>query len=603
MKKILYIFSIILLLLSCMSYLYADNVSISADVNNNVISVDDNVVLTVTVSGDAKNLPEPELPQLNGFTAYSSGRSQNISIINGRVSSSLVYNYVLSPRTAGTYKIGSVVLKYKGNEYKTDSIIITVNPASPAPQTQIGTTAQPSQVKRAQQKSAKNIFITTHIDKKTAYVNEPITLTFRFYSRVNILSRPAYSPPVTTGFWAEDLPPQKDYVGTYNGVNYKIIEIKTALFPTAPGAYTISPAQLQCNVEDFSSDIDDFFASFFSRGKTVTLESKPINVKIKPLPNQNKPDSFSGSVGAYNMSVEHDRDIVQAGEAINLIVKVKGTGNIKSIGEPVLKNTSNYKQYDTITSHNISKQGFKVSGSKTFKIVIVPKVSGNIELPDVVFSYFDIKSKKYKTITSIQKKITVAPGQIQQSDKTGLAQTALTRDVKVIASDIRYIKKAGKLKSSKLFIYKNLWFILILLFFPALYFAVIGAVFYNEHIRRHGELYRRKKALKNSLNKIELAVKKLKKGDKNVQQVLFHALSGYLGHKFNLSPSGLTLKTVIEILEDIGTEQIVLGQIKEIWEELDFMRFAPSQITEQKVKELTQKLKKNITQWEKKIKI
>jgi len=274
----------------------AQTISITANVDKNRLALDDQLVFQVTVSGDVSNLPAPTLPGIQGFTAYSRGTSQNVSFVNGRVSSSVTYNYALVPQSPGTFTIGSVILRYKNQEYKSEPITVEVVKSQ-----QSAAQGQPAsgQQQATTASKGRNIFITTSLDKKTAYVGEQITLSFKFYRNINIMSNPNYVAPNTTGFWAEDLPPQLQYYANVDGSRYVVVEIRTALFPTSPGRYTIGEAQLQCSVSNFSPD--DFFGGFFSQGNTQVLKSNPIIVNVLPLPEAGKPPDFSGAVGSYRI--------------------------------------------------------------------------------------------------------------------------------------------------------------------------------------------------------------------------------------------------------------------------------------------------------------
>ena len=141
----------------------------------------------------------------------------------------------------------------------------------PAPQAQ---SSEPEE-QGTQPQAGKELFIESYVDKLRAYVNEQITLTFAVYQAVNLFDNPVYSPPSTTGFWLEDMPPQKKYYKVINGTKYLVTEIKTALFATGPGEFTIGQARLEAVVEDlnrFSSNnpFDDPF-SMFRRGKPVEI--------------------------------------------------------------------------------------------------------------------------------------------------------------------------------------------------------------------------------------------------------------------------------------------------------------------------------------------
>ncbi len=94
------------------------------------------------------------------------------------------------------------------------------------------------------QSGGREIFVTTSVDKARAYVDEQITLSFKFYRRISLWEQPRYTPPELSGFWSEDMPPQQEYYESVNGVRYQVTEIKTALFGTAPGKATVGAAAL-----------------------------------------------------------------------------------------------------------------------------------------------------------------------------------------------------------------------------------------------------------------------------------------------------------------------------------------------------------------------
>lgn len=572
----------IAMMMSCVvclcGYVHAENISISAEVDKNVVTLDDTIMFQVSVSGDINNIPPPQLPDMRVFTIHSAGKAYNMSVVDGNASATLVYNYALSPRTTGKHTIGSVVLTYKGATYRTNPIEVeVVSQGSPTGRPVQQAVAVSDIPETAQ---SKNIFITTSVDKKHVYVNEPMTLTFRLFSRVNFLSQPEYTPPSTTGFWAEDLPPQRVYTATHGGRNYRVVEIKTALFPTAPGAYTITPAQIRCAVQKAVDPFgDDFFGGFFSGGETVTLQSDPIAVNVKPLPD-GRPASFRGSVGTFRMDVHADRKEAEVGDAVTLVVTIRGEGNIKSVGDPVFVNAPQWKQYDMVTSFAISKNGYKVSGSKTFKIVFVPKVSGTFALPDVTFSFFDPTTKMYKTLTSSSGVIRVAPSSKKIAHGVqGVTPLSSSGDVTVITNDIRFIKPTTHLCDASPFVMRRGWFIVLFVGAPFVYGVGLLIRLRRAHEKYHQKTHRSKKALKYAFKKIAEAKKSISSNEKQAAHLLFTALTEYLARKLYCAPSGLTLKDVQEKLCAYTVDDALQQRIKRIWDDLDCMRFAPSMIT------------------------
>jgi len=336
-------YSVILLFILIVSTIcYAEDITIAADVDKQEVALDDQITLTITVSGNVSNIPQPSIPDLKGFTSYSSGRSQNLSIINGQVSSSISFNYILVPNDTGDYTLGPFSINYQGKLYSAGPINIKVLPKNAQqqayPQQQQSQSAE-SEEQNSQPQHGKELFIEAYVDKLRAYVNEQITLTFAVYQAVSLFDNPVYNPPSTTGFWAEDMPPQRKYYKVINGTRYLVTEIKTALFATGPGEFTIGPARLEATVEDIDRFISknpfDLFDqdpfSMFKRGKPIILATDPIKVEIETLPEQNKPADFKGDVGNFDIALNIDKYTVEENQPISVKIKISGKGNIKTM--------------------------------------------------------------------------------------------------------------------------------------------------------------------------------------------------------------------------------------------------------------------------------
>ena len=203
-------------------------------VDKNILNFGESLTLQIKISGDVANIPKPQLPQITGFNVYSSGTSQNYSFINGRVSSSKTFNFILSPTRPGKFTIAPVTLKIGAKIYSTEPINIEVRSAAVLPRQNIKSPQghQPQRtIPGVKNNEDAPLFIRINLDKKKAFVNEGITYTFKFFTSKNLFSQPQYTPPNFTGFIVEDLPPQKNYQTTINGKLYNVIEIKTKLFP------------------------------------------------------------------------------------------------------------------------------------------------------------------------------------------------------------------------------------------------------------------------------------------------------------------------------------------------------------------------------------
>jgi hypothetical protein len=584
----------LILALSFISLLFLNQPSLSQDISFNAsvdkteVGLDDQITLTISVSGNVKSIPQPTLPSLEGFSVNSAGRSQNFVYSGGRISSSVTFNYILTPRKEGKFTIGSAEIVLDGKTYKTNPIDVTVtagaNPqAAPSPSSK-------ESVQRTDLQG-KDLFIETVVNKKKAYVNEQVTLTFRFYQGVRLFNNPEYSPSSLTGFWAEDLPPRKQYYKVINGRQYFVQELNTALFPTAAGKQTIGPAELKCTVEDLDRLLtrDPFgmlnrdLMSLFRQGKSQILRSKPIEIDVLPLPEMGQPENFKGTVGKFNFSASVDKKEVEVGQPITLKMKISGTGNIKSVEEPAIPDLRDFRIYSSGSSENVSKDNYLVGGTKTYEEVLLPKTQGKYTIPALEFSFFDSKSKSYQTLRSEPILITALPG--AQAYPAEVAQLS-KQEIGLAAKDIRYIKlSASELKNQGSHLYRNPLFLFFQLI-PLLVF-VISLRYQRQREKLNSDigyarLRRAHKLAKKRLGQANKLITSEK--SKEFYSEVAKALCGYVGDKLNLPAHGLTKDRIESELSSRGMEKEKIDHLLKLLDSCDYARFVPgsSEVTEMK---------------------
>ena len=572
---------------------HAEDITISVDADRQEVTLDEQVTLTITVSGNASNIPNPDIPELKGFTSYSSGRSQNLSIVNGQVSSSVSFTYILVPNNTGEYSLGPFSIDYKGKTYSADPINIKVLPrtAQQQPQTQ-GSQMPPSESEEqggAQPERGKELFIEAYVDKLRAYVNEQITLTFAVYQAVNLFDNPVYNPPSTTGFWTEDMPPQKKYYKVINGARYLVTEIKTALFATGPGDFTIGPARLEATVEDmnkfFSKNPFDMFDrdpfSMFKRGKPLILTTDPLNIEIEPLPEQNKPVDFKGDVGDFDVSLSVDKNSVEENQPVSLKIKIKGKGNIKTISSPSAPEIQDAKFYESGSSENISKDNYVVQGEKIYEKMIIPKKEGALAIGPVEYSYFDPVIKDYvkKKIDPVV--INVTKSKEEPAEKTVFQPIGAKEEVQLLKKDIAYIKiSPGRFKPKNNFLYKNKIFLLInvlpLFALMALYLYELYSrklrtdIGYARSLRARGAASRRLKTAGKMLNKNMI---------REFYTEIYKAVIEYIADKFNIPHASITKDLLEEKLKEKEVKKEIIDKVKTLFDACDMARFASAGFT------------------------
>ncbi len=590
----------------CSSFLFAADLQVSASLDHNQVSLNEQAILSLTISGSGE-LPAPQLPGLADFQIYNAGREQNFSWINGQASASTVYRFVLTALKTGHFTIPPIRVESQGKSVQTQPLELDVV-AGDASAAAAPAAGQASEAPSRANHNAAAVFITGTVDKTPVYVGEPVTYSFRLYNRVPLMSRPNYQPPTTSGFWSEDLPPQRNYTTQIKGVPYSVTEVQTALFPTNAGQAHIGAASLGVSIENFGSDpfSNNFFAQFFGQAEQKVLRTDPVTVHVKSLPDP-KPAGFKGAVGHYAISAAMDKDTVSVGQPMTLTMTISGTGNIKSIPELTLPALTNFRTFDANAATNIQKKEGHVQGSKVFKTVLIPTASGELKIPSIPFVYFDSETRSYRTISTRAFSVRILPGSGGASAAPMLVATSpgappATPGIQMLGDDIRYIETPSHIADQGPPLYRRRWFLilqgLLLLGLAAgILFKLYERLFLSDR-----KLWR----FKTALSRAVLTRRKSEKAmDENQIQaaagLLSDTLHDYLADKLSLDSAGLPLRTVMDELRARGLPVHTIEKVRNLWETIDLFEFAPAQVRVDELRQVDRTLEHVIEELEKQI--
>jgi len=576
--------------------------TISAETDRTAVEINENFYLTLQVAGDSSDVPEPKIPAMQNFNIYSSGRSQSISIINGKITTSVSFTYSLSPRFLGVQKIPSISVFNGREKAVTPEIEINVTKAAPA-------AAQPASSRRAQvqpgrpasaagqSRAGGQIFLKAETDKRSAYQGEQINLSIKFYTAVPLTSNPQYMQPIFKNLLPEDLPPVRAGETALGGERYAYSEIKTALFALTPGPAEIKQASVivQVPTNELLDPFDpNFFQKFMSmsnaQGRTREFVSEAIALEIRPLP-AGAPAGFSGAVGNYTVAAAVDRQDAKAGEAVNFSITVAGSGNLKAVTAPKLPELQDFKVFDTMSSLDIRKDGDIIGGKKTFTFILVPRAAGRKTVPPVAFSFFDPRAGQYRELHTAPLAISVQKG--DQDTKNVYFNPVGAASPKVTASDIRYVSdtpRAGFLADSSDGIAAlPLWPHA----FPA---ALLLATFWLSRFNRYKSAnpllfrFRMAKSLANGdVERTEALIKSGKTGE--AVSLLYDSFMAYLSDKCGVKMNALTIKKASEFIKTRfpGTSAHAMEEVRELWMALELRHFAPSAAEPEGAIDLTRK--------------
>jgi hypothetical protein len=568
----------------------AQNATFTASVDNDHVAVGDQIQVTFTMNSmsGADNFRPPAFSDFNVLSGPN--QSTNMQFVNGAVSSSISYAYVIQARSAGTFTIGPASIDYQGKPLSTQPIkIVVAKGAAPPPgggaKSAPGANAQDTDLGK---QIADNVFLKATVDKVKAYQGEQITVTYKLYYRVNIANYSLSKLPALTGFWSEDLNVPKGSEQSNEVINGKQFRVailkKAAIFAQRTGTLTIDPMEMDCVIQvqtrRRSNDIfDQFFNDpFFGNVQNVKqqLHSEPVKINVLPLPSENIPDGFGGAVGKYSMESWLDKKEVKAGEAVTLKIKLTGTGNLKLLEAPVIDVSPDIEKYDPKITDNLSNDNNVISGSRTFEYLLIPRNAGEQKIASVPFSYFDPESKSYKSFHTPEFVLTVGKGLGFTSTGTeGISK----EDVKLLGEDIRFIKSGGsslrrhgdRLAGSPTFYVMT----------ASPFVLFIGFVVYmrkRERFLGDVRLVKNRKARKIAQRRLEESKKFLQaKNREEFYTAISRALWGYMSDKLGIPAAELTLERIQASLGERKITPELVSKLTSTIEQCEFARFSPTQ--------------------------
>jgi tetratricopeptide (TPR) repeat protein len=587
----------------------ADDVVVRAEVDRDRIGLDDQILLDVVVEGRFRGGAPPQAPPLDDFEVYSRGTSQSMQIVNGDVSTSLTYTYLLVPKREGILSIGSFLVRVGGKEHKTQPITITVGgtgggqrgapgnlgaggasgtpgqggaPGAPGHGAGPGRGAAPEDA--GDDGESRDLFVVARVDRQSAYVNEQILYTFYLYraERAAQITNVNYAPPSFQGFWMEKLKDsEKQSYKVLNGRRYVVTELSTALFPTTSGTLTIEPARLQLTLLQNTFG----FPSFFDRGVDRVLRTRPVTIEVQALPAAGKPAIFDGAVGeGLRLTARLDRTEVEEGEPATLTMRVEGEGNVKTFSKPRLPELLQFKVYDSNSKTDVQATD-RVSGSRTYEIVLVPKDEGEHDIQPIRLAYFDTREGRYRVLETKPLHLTA----VRSSHPDRAADAAgppRQQDIQILGSDIAHIHTDVPVSDTLTPLYRR-GLVAALLPLPLL--AALGATRMQrrrERLASDVALARSSRARKLARRHLAAAAKARAAGrGEAFYAEVSRALRQYVGDKLNASATGMTHAELSERVQAAGVPAESAARLVALLERCDAARFAPGSMGGERLRE------------------
>lgn len=541
--------------------------------------------LVYTANAEVKDLRIPEMADFEILMGPSTSTMSSTSIINGKVSNSVTYRftYVLYPKKTGSFTVGGATATIKKETHKSNSLTIKVLEADQKAATSAAQNTTTQTGSSTAQVGADQIFIRAIPSKTSVHEQEGLTVTYKLYTRVDISGFENPKFPEFKGFMAQEVElsaNQQWDLENYNGSNYRTAILKqTVLYPRESGNLVIDKGsfdvvlQLRVASPRRGSIFDDFFDSYQEVKKT--LFSNPVTIHVKPLP-FGKPADYCGMAGQLSLSSTINATEVTANDAVTIKVTLTGSGNLKMIPTPELTFPQDFEVYDPKVENRFTTTTKGVSGSKVIEYLVIPRYAGTFEIPGTTLSYFDLASGSYKTLSTKPYTLKVAKG--KEGDQVVSGGFSNKEQVRLLGSDIRYLKTGFTLHKPSTLLFGQTWFWLTyvcLLFFFSLFLFI-----YRKQAKANADIsrVRNRKANKVAVKRLKLAARYLaeKKGEAFYEELL-KALWGYTSDKLTIPLSRLTKETIDSELAAFNVSEALRGEYATILQTCEYARYAPAE--------------------------
>ncbi|MFA9188884.1 BatD family protein [Flavobacterium sp. FBOR7N2.3] len=555
----------LILLLLCFQGLWAQQVQFETKVSKNTLGLNERLRVDFVMNIDGDNFDEPSF---EGFRVIA-GPSQQVSQswVNGKSSFEKIYSYYLMPNQKGNLVIKQATIEYNGQVYKTSPVRINVTAA----------VEQPKDPNDTSISADDNLYLVADISKTNPYLNEPITVVYKLYFSYNIgidrwqeLNKPKYND-----FWSQNID-VKQFLeeGMFKGEKFRYVVLKkTVLYPQKSGKLTIEPLSLDIDVQ-LPTNRRDMFGRMLIKEDSKRVSAGAKTITVKPLPEAGKPDDFSGAVGSFDFKVTPSKTSLKNGESLDLVVSVAGKGNLKlfSLPKPVVPNA--LEMYDPVHNEQVNTPLSGMTGKISDSYTIIPQYKGDYPIKPMQFSYFDLNSGKYKTITSpeIIVKVLDGPTQVIASD----SNSAAGKNQVVANEQFKYIKLQTELVpiTANDFFGSNLFYSLLLIPF-GLVPVIILAKKKKEAI--DGDIVGNRIKRNNRLAKKYLSEAKKQINNKEPFYVaLEKAMHNFLKAKLHIETSEMSKDNIKEILLSRNANPESINEFIALTENCEVARYAPS---------------------------
>ncbi len=392
-------------------------------------------VLQVSVR-DGEPQSNPSLTAVAGLNIQGAG--------NGRSTSQVFFNYMLTPSREGVFTIPPVQIRL-------DNKIVSSKPL----------TLRVSKDQSAAANANKTAYMRLALSKTNLVVGEVIGAELQLFVTEG---RNLQQPQLTCeGFVVQKfIKPTSTKTRIGNNI-FNVLTYKIALSATKAGRLQLGPFTSTLEIPERRNaqrNSNDPFADFFGTSvqyRETVLNTDPTTVNVVPVPNTEGLPNFTGGIGNFTMGMQVGPTNLTAGDPITLRIEWQGQGNLDAINLPTL-NLPGFKSYPPVATTK-SQDPLGIEGSRYFEQVLIPESSEIKSIPALSLSYLDPNTRKFIVLSNAAIAIAVKGSTLPASTETqvpGNVASAPVAPAKPVFAHI--LPDPGTLIRPSLVFYKTTWF-------------------------------------------------------------------------------------------------------------------------------------------------
>ncbi len=456
----------------------------------NSVVVGQPFILDVVIDDVYGSVPMPTIRGIEKFNPRQCG--SYMSSVNGRATAR--YSYQVRIDRIGSYLLGPATIVHQQQELVSNQLRVDVVKDLALVQTNNNSTVA----------TQPKTFLRLMVSSESVVVGQKIHCVLRFYSQDPSISLTSVGSPDLLGFDIKENTPLEHGVAQVDGIEYRYAQWQWEMYPNKPGEFLIPAYSADYEVQTKDNHL---FGGFFvfNRADHKRVYSNAVTIKVSPLPHTTLPVHAVGQFERF--SAEIKPGVAKEGEGMVLALEIEGSGNLSAIATPVLQMPDTLKYYESNSSIIPSKHSDELP-KKRFEFIVQGLKSGYCEIPEQLFTYFDIDTHRYVTLRTVPLAVSIMPG-VMSAKKDIVAPALPIEESNIVAA----LQTIADINTSGLWYgiseRRSLpwWLFQLLLLLPCFYLAYPFVLDRGIALTRSSARLRRWHAFRKARKQIEQAVK------------------------------------------------------------------------------------------------